>query len=232
MNVAQGFRSPAAQQISPSGAAGPLGAAGGNVNTGISPSKVQSYDFGFNASPAQDWTASSALFYTLNEDEIVQAAPNVFVSAGDTTRKGFELETRVQVSRSTTVYGSYTRLLQAEVNNPAPNTAHLLSVPKHQLKLGAEYLHALGAGRMRYNADAYMTSGVPYFSGTPLAQRTVPTYTRYDLRATWDYRKLQLSAYVVWQPQLISEAFYSTAAGLWVSTQPARHYGASLRYFF
>lgn len=231
-NIAQGFRSPAAQQISPSGAAGPLGAAGGNVNTGIGPSKVKSYDLGFTASPLENWTASGALFYTLNEDEVVQTAPNVFASVGDTTRKGFELETRLNVSSSTTVYGSYTRLLQAEVNNPEPNTAHLLSVPRHQLKLGAEYRHALGAGRMRYNADAYLTSDIPYFSGTPLAQRTVPTYTRYDLRATWDYKKLQLSAYAVLQPQLVSEAFYSTAAGLWVSTQPPRHFGVSMRYFF
>ncbi|HVK95807.1 MAG TPA: TonB-dependent receptor, partial [Noviherbaspirillum sp.] len=231
-NVAQGFRSPAAQQISPSGAAGPLDAAGGNVNTAIAPSKVKSYDLGFTASPWDVWTASGALFYTLNEDEIVQTAPNVFASVGDTTRKGFELETRQRVSRNVTMYGSYTRLLQAEVNNPAPNTAHLLSVPKHQLKLGAEYQHALGAGRMRYNADAYLTSDIPYFSGARLAQQKVPTYTRYDLRATYDYKNLQLSAYAVLQPQLISEAFYSTAAGLWVSTQPRRDFGVSMRYFF
>lgn len=231
-NVAQGFRSPAAQQISPAGAAGPLGAAGGAVNRDISPSKVQSYDFGLTAAPNDALRLSGVVFYTLNEDEIVQTGANTFSSVGDTTRKGLELEGRWRFSRSAEVYGAYTRLLQAEINNPAPNTANLLSVARHQFKLGAQYQHALGAGRMRYNVDAYLTSGIPYFSGTPLARQTVPTYTRYDLRATYDYRKLQLAAYAVLQPQMISEAFFSGAAGLSVSPQPPRQFGISARYFF
>ncbi|HYD63336.1 MAG TPA: TonB-dependent receptor [Noviherbaspirillum sp.] len=231
-NIAQGFRSPAAQQISPAGAQGRLGAPGGNVNTGIAPSKVRSYDAGFTATPAEGWSLSGVAFYTLNEDEIVMTAPNVFRSVGDTTRKGFELESRLHLWKNASAYASYTRLLQAEINNSDPNSAYLLSVPRHQFKLGAEYRHALGAGYLRYNADAYVTSGIPYFSGTPLQQRTVPTYTRYDLRATYSIRDIEWSAFAVFQPQLISESFFATAAGLWVSTQPRHHFGISARYFF
>ncbi|WP_271003221.1 TonB-dependent receptor domain-containing protein, partial [Listeria seeligeri] len=69
-NVAQGFRSPAAEQISGSGSTGPLGAAGGLISQ-VSPTKVRSYDLGFTAAPAEGWTASGAVYYTLNEDEIV-----------------------------------------------------------------------------------------------------------------------------------------------------------------
>jgi outer membrane receptor protein involved in Fe transport len=231
-NVAQGFRSPAAQQISPAGAQGPLGASGGNVNTGIAPSKVQSYDVGFTATPADGWSLSGVAFYTLNEDEIVMTTPNVFRSVGDTTRKGFELESRLRLSKDVSAYVSYTRLLQAEISNPDPNSAYLLSVPRHQFKVGADYRHMLGAGYLRYNADAYVTSGTPYFSGVPLQRRTVPTYTRYDLRATYGIRDMEWSVFAVFQPQLMSEAFFATAAGLWVSTQPRRHFGMSARYFF
>ena len=187
---------------------------------------------GFTAAPAEGWSVSGVAFYTLNEDEIVMTAPNVFRSVGDTTRKGFELESRLRLTKNASAYASYTRLLQAEVNNPDPNSAYLLSVPRHQFKAGVEYRHALKAGYLRYNADAYVTSGTPYFSGTLLRQRTVPTYTRYDLRATYAVRDMEWSAFAVFQPQLMSEAFFATAAGLWVSTQPRRHFGISARYFF
>lgn len=231
-NIAQGFRSPAAQQISPSGSQGPLGASGGTVNDSISPSKVESIDLGFTAEPADGWSASGALFYTLNEDEIVQTAPNVFSSVGDTTRKGFELESRFRLGRNFSAYASYTRLIQAEVNNPEPNTPYLLSVPKHQLKIGGEYRHPVGNGSLTYNADAYLTSDIPYFSGTPLQLGEVPTYTRYDLRITYDYRDFQLTAFAIFQPHLISEAFFSNAGGLWVSTQAPRQFGITAKYFF
>ncbi|WP_253700429.1 TonB-dependent receptor [Cupriavidus pauculus] len=54
-NVAQGFRSPAAEQISSSGSTGPLGAPGGTIYD-VSPSKVKSYDVGFTATPAENLT--------------------------------------------------------------------------------------------------------------------------------------------------------------------------------
>jgi hypothetical protein len=93
-------------------------------------------------------------------------------------------------------------------------------------------MHAIQYGSLRYNLDAYLTSGIPYFSGTPLVQRTVPTYTRYDARVAWEYRKIQVSAFAVLQPQAISEGFFTTVAGISVSPQPKRHVGVSLRYFY
>lgn len=232
-NVAEGFRSPAAEQISGSGATGPLGAAGGTVFD-VSPSKVKSHDIGFTITPAPDWTASGAVYHTLNQDEIVAQPDGSFRSVGDTTRRGFELETRLRLGSSWSVYGSYGRILEARINNPLPNTGARLSVPEHQVKLGAEYRQRAGAGRLTLNADAYLTAHNPYYVGTPQTQlRTMPTYTRYDLKATYDIEKLQFSVFAIFQPRrFASDIAYGTSAGLLISPQPRTQLGASVRYFF
>lgn len=231
-NAAEGFRSPAAQQISPAGAAGPLGAAGGQVNDDIAPSKVRSFDLGVHARVSSTWSLSSTVFYVLNEDEIVQTGRTTFAGAGETTRRGIELDTRWRAAEGIDLYASYTRLLRAEFDNPLPNTQRRISVARHQLKAGLELRQQPAAGTLRYNLDAYLTSGIPYATGTPLTERIVPTHTRYDMRVSWDYRKMQLSAYATFQPHAIGESFYASATGLWVSPQPRRFGGASLRYFF
>ncbi len=232
-NAAEGFRSASAQQISPSGALGPLGAIGGKNNAGIEPTKVRSYDVGFTATPAAGVSLSAAAYYTLNQDEIVLVAPDTFQSVGSTTRKGFELEGRWRASPAWSAYASYNRILKAQVNNPLPGIAPQLSVPKDQLKAGVEYKTLAGAGRMTVNADLYYTACNPFFSGTPLVQGTMPLYTRYDFKVTYDWQKYQLSGFVVLQPQRnSSEAAFATTAGLQVSPNPKQHVGVSLRYFF
>lgn len=60
----------------------------------------------------------------------------------------------------------------------------------------------------------------------------MPTYTRYDLHATYDYKAYQGTTFAVLQPHLISEAAYATTARLFVSPQPRTHLGMSFRYLF
>jgi outer membrane receptor protein involved in Fe transport len=232
-NVAQGMRSPSAEQISSSGATGPLGARGGVISQ-VAPSKVRSYDLGFTSAPAAGWSLSGAAYYILNSDEIVGQADGSFKSVGDTTRKGFELETRWRASSSTSVYASVGRILEARVNNPAANAGAKLSVPATQFKAGAQHRLRLGAGQLTLNADAYLISDTPYYVGTPTTQeRTMPLYTRYDLRGTYDWGQTQLSLYATFQPQRHgTEIAYGSAAGLMVSPVPRTSVGATLRYFF
>lgn len=232
-NVAEGMRSPAAEQISSSGTTGPLGAAGGVVSQ-VKPSKVRSYDLGFTARAAQDWTVSGAAYYILNSDEIVGQADGSFRSVGDTTRKGFELETRWRLTGASSVYASVGRILEAKANNPAANTGARLSIPATQLKGGAQHRFALGGGQVTLNADAYLISDIPYYVGTPATQeRTMPLYTRYDLRGTYAWKSAELSLYAVFQPHRFgSEIAYGSAAGLMLSPVPRTTVGASLRYFF
>ncbi|MFD4840689.1 TonB-dependent receptor [Achromobacter sp. NPDC058515] len=232
-NVAEGFRSPAAQQISPSGTRGPLGAPGGAANTSIAPSKVRSYDLGFTASPGENWAVAGAVYYTQNDDEIVLTAPDTYSSVGETTRKGFELEARYRFSPGFSVYANYGRIIEAEIKNPLPGTGARLSVPKDIIKAGVEYGTPLAGGRVTLNADAYLTREIPYYSGSPLAEKTMPTFTRYDFRATYDYQDYQMSAYWVLQPhRYASEAAYATSAGLWIAPQPKHLVGVNMRYFF
>ncbi|MDH6590390.1 outer membrane receptor protein involved in Fe transport [Variovorax sp. TBS-050B] len=232
-NIAEGFRSPAAEQISGSGATGPLGAAGGTVYD-VAPSKVKSRDLGFGFSPSPDWTTSGVVYHTLNQDEIVAQADGSYKSVGETTRKGYEIETRLRLDARWSVYGSYGRIVEARVNNPLPNTGARLSVPEHQLKLGAEYRQRLGAGRLTLNADAYLTANNPYYVGTPQTQlRMMPTYTRYDLKATYDRENVQFTLFAIFQPhRFAADIAYGSAAGLLISPQPRRQVGASVRYFF
>ncbi|WP_438998131.1 TonB-dependent receptor [Variovorax beijingensis] len=232
-NVAEGFRSPAAEQISSSGATGPLGAAGGTVY-GVAPSKVKSRDIGFAFTAAPGWTASAVAYHTLNQDEIVAQPDGSYKSVGDTTRKGYELETRLRLGSRWSVYGSYGRIVEARVNNPLPNTGARLSVPEHQFKLGAEYRQRLGAGRLTLNVDAYLTANNPYYVGTPQTQlHMMPTYTRYDLKATYDRENLQFSVFAIFQPhRFASDIAYGSSAGLLISPQPRTQVGASVRYFF
>ena len=232
-NAAEGFRSPAAEQISTSGSLGPLGAAGGRINADIDPSKVRSYDIGLNARPAPGWQLSGAFFTVKNDDEIVNTAPDVFVASGQTTRRGLELDLRYQPGGAFSGYVNYGRLLRAQLDNPAPGTGALLSVPAHTWKGGLQYRRAAGVGRLTFNGDFYVSARNPYYMGAPLVQRDMPTYVRYDLKATYDIGKLQASLFATLHPhEFASDIAYGTAAGLVVSTVPGTQGGASLRYFF
>jgi len=232
-NVAQGFRSPAAEQISSSGSLGPLGAPGGRINADIDPSRVRSHDLGFNARPLAGLEVSGAIYYVQNDDEIVNTAPDVFVASGKTTRKGVELDLRYQLDSAFSTYLSYGRILRARLDNPAPGAGALLSVPAHTWKAGAQYRRAMGPGRLTLNGDVYVTARNPYYMGTPLVQRDMPTFVRYDLKAAYDIGKVQAALFATLQPHAFaSDIAYGTAAGLVVSTVPQATGGASLRYYF
>lgn len=233
VNAAEGYRSPAAQQISPGGSLGPLGAAGGTVNTGIGPSKVRSYDLGFTAQPFAGWTVGAAVYHILNEDEVTLVAPDTWQSVGSTTRRGFEVEARWAASSQWALYASYGGIRKARVNNPPAGTAPELSVPAHQWKAGIQYRTELAGGALTFNGDAYLISDSPYYSGTPLTRRDMPVYARYDLRTSYETGAWRLTTFLVLQPhRFSSEAAYATSAGLWVSPQPCRHLGMSVQYTF
>jgi len=232
-NVAQGFRSPATEQISTSGSPGPLGASGGRINAGIDPSRVRSHDLGFHARPFPGLNLSGAVYDIRNDDEIVNTAPDVFVASGQTTRRGVEFDLQYQIGGGFSTYLSYGRILRARLDNPAPGAGARLSVPQHTWKAGAHYRSALGPGMLTLNGDFYVTAGNPYYMGAPLMERDMPTYVRYDLKASYDIGKFQGALFATLHPhEFASDIAYGTAAGLVLSTVPQATAGASLRYFF
>src|SRR5690606_20137769 len=115
----------------------------------------------------------------------------------------------------------------------APGAGPRLSVPEHTWKAGVQYRTAMGPGRLSLSGDVYVTAGNPYYMGTPLYERDMPTYVRYDMKATYDLGKFQGSLFATLQPhEFASDIAYGTAGGLLVTTVPQATAGASLRYYF
>lgn len=234
-NVAQGFRSPAAEQISAGASTAlPLGQPGGLANDSIKPTKVKSYDVGFTVRPFEHFSSTTEFFYIQNQDETVQTAPEVYQQVGDTTRRGVETSFNYQLTSTVSTYASYGRIIDAVVNNPPVGTGAKLTVPEHTYKAGVQYRDGFMGGQITLNADAYHLAGIPYYVGTPQTQeRDMPVYTRYDLKATYDYQDYAFSVYGTFQPHRYgSEVAYGTAAGLLLSPQPSTIIGASMKYYF
>jgi hypothetical protein len=207
-----------------------LGASGGQAFAALKPPTVTSKDVGFHAFITAGWRLSAARYHTLNRSEIIQVSPGVFVSVGNTTRDGWEAETKLAVTEGLGLYGSYGRILQARINSAAPGAQDRLQGPKLTVKGGASYVAPVG---LVLNADASYISRVPYFAGNPLTLTYVRHYTRYDGRVMKQYRALELTVFGTAQPvQLGTEAGSATAAGLFLDPRPKQEFGTSLRYRF
>ena len=229
-NIGQGFRSPNQTEISPSGSVGPLGAAGGTAYPDLAVPKVTSHDFGLNAAFGRRLNVRAASYHTLNENEILQVSPGVFASVGNTTRDGWEAESRFVATNGLDFYASYGRIIRAQINNVAPGAQDRVPVPKHTIKGGLGYTAPLG---LLLNVDASYISKVPYFAGTPLQLVYTRQYTRFDVRVTRDIRDLTLAGFVTSQPVALSaEAASATAAGLFIEPRPKTEVGVSARYRF
>ena len=232
-NRGSGFRSPAQSELSPSGSLGPLGASGGAAFPDLKPSKVTSYDFGFNLRATSRWRLSAASYHTVNDNEIAQIAPNVFGPVGNTTRDGWEVGSSYDLSADFSVYGSFGRVIRARINSAAAGTTNELSVPRDTYKLGAAYSMPFAAGKLLLNGDVSFISGVPYFSGTPLVKSYSRPYSRYDLRSTYSIGKFDWTTALVLQPhQYSSEVVVGSTAGLLIDPVAKTQVNLSMRYRF
>lgn len=231
-NASQGFRSPAAEYIS-SGSSGalPPSDTGGRINGSVRPSKVTSYDIGFTVRPTERFSSTTEFYYIQNDSETLQTSPGVFEQVSDTTRKGVETSFNYQATSTVSTYASYGRIIDAVIDNPPSGTGDRLVVPEHTYKAGVQYRDAFMAGQLTLNADAYHLTGIPYYVGTE--KKEMPVYTRYDLRASYDYSDYQFSVYGTFQPHRYgTEVAYGTTSGLVIVPQPSTTLGASVRYFF
>ena len=231
-NLAQGFRSPAPEYISSgSGSALPPSQTGGQVNSSVRPSKVKSYDIGFTLRPTERFSNTTEFYYIENDSETVQTSPGVYEQVGDTTRRGAETSFNYQLTSTVSTYMSYGRIIDAVINNPPPGTGAQLVVPEHTYKAGVQYRNDFMDGQLTLNADVYHLDGIPYYIGTE--KHEMPPYTRYDLRASYDYQAYQFSVYGTFQPHRYgTEVAYGTNSGLVIVPQPSTTLGASVRYYF
>lgn len=232
-NMGQGFRSVDQSEISPSGSAGPLGASGGNSVTGNGPPKVTSYDYGFKVQLGPRLQLSGAGFYTLNQSEIVQVTAYEYASAGNSTRLGWELESKLRLSDNLSLYANLTDIVKAQLNNPANGISSLLNVPQYVPKAGIAYARQLRHGHVAANLDGFYYSGFPYYAGSPLTLKVSKPYARYDLRGSYYISRVELTGWAQLQPyRFSSEAMYSSAAGLFVDPAPRWNGGFTGRIRF
>ncbi len=146
-------------------------------------------------------------------------------------QRGAETSFNYQVSSTVSTYMSYGRIIDAVINNPPAGTGAQLVVPEHTYKAGVQYRNNFMDGQLTLNADVYHLDGNPYSTGTD--KHEMPPYTRYDLRATYDYNEYSFSVYGTFQPHRYgTEVAYGTNAGLVIVPQPSTTLGASVRYYF
>jgi hypothetical protein len=106
-------------------------------------------------------------------------------------------------------------------------------VPNHSWKVGALYRSAVSRGRLTLSGDVYITSGNPYCMVTPLYERDMPTFVRYDVKATYDLGKFQGALFATLQPhEFASDIACGTAGALLVVPLPQATAEATLRCFF
>jgi outer membrane receptor protein involved in Fe transport len=229
-NIGEGFRSPAERELSPAGTAGPLGAAGGQAFPDLKPPKVKAHDYGVNAMLGQQWKVSASRYHTLNQNEIRETTPGsgVYAGVGDTTRDGWEIEATFFATDALSLYGSVGKV-KGRVNNPANRGQVLISgLPEYTYRLGFEYGLAATGGQWSINGDAFQISGAPYYSGTnpdPLYSRT---YSRYDLRVSFEQGKVRYTAYGTFQPR----DYAGEQAGATIDPRPKRDLGIAIAYKF
>lgn len=228
-NAGEGWRSPAERELSPPGALGPLGAAGGAPVSGLKPPKLRARDAGFKGR-AGAFDYSAGLYHTTNKGEIREepGGSGNFVNVGDTTRKGLEAELRWTSAAGLRISGSYGRV-DGRVHNPPTAGQSLISgLPKHTYRLGLA--HTLEAAGMRWllNADAFHISGAPYYLGNSAQPLFSQAYTRYDLRATGERGPLSMTLAATLQPHRLA----SEQAGSTIDPRPPRDFSLTLAYRF
>lgn len=229
-NVGEGFRAPAERELSPGGAPGPLGAAGGAAFPELKPPKVKSRDVGFNAVLGQHWKLSAARYHTLNQNEIRETAPGsgVYAGIGDTTRDGWEIDATFFATNALSFYGSVGKVKGRVENPPNPGQKLISGQPEDTHRLGFEYTGALAGWDVFVNGDAFHISGAPYYTGANPLPRFSRAYTRYDLRVSFERGRTRYTVYGTFQPR----EYASEQAGATVDPRPRTDLGVAVLYKF
>ena len=167
-NQGEGFRTPAATELSPTSRLGGLGQIGGSANSRLGMSTVRSRDVGFDWTPDVIWSIAGNYYITRNRGEIASGADGRFAAIGDTTRQGWQASIQMHPSSSVTLYSSLGRIITARVDHPIDRRQTFLAVPKNTFKAGLDWNKTTALGLLRLDWDAYALSGSPYFSGLRL----------------------------------------------------------------
>ena len=224
-NVATGFRSPAAVELSPTSATG-------IKDFGLPVAGITTSDLGFNAIIFDSLYIAADYYHTTMERE-VQTINNQQVAIGDTTRKGFEVEAKFWASNDILIFGGYA-WVDAKVQDPVSRGQYLVQlVPEHIIKGGVQITRDFGAGR-RILADAYYQyySGVPLYLTTSDVNPTYgPDYDVYNFKLTYEGSGWSANVAGRCQPREFSSQFIGPFNGkLNFDPQPKWDFVSELAY--
>ncbi len=226
-NVANGLRSPASVELSPTSTAG-------NKDFSLPPSGVTTSDVGFNATLFGNLFIAADYYHTIMQKE-VQTINNQQVAIGDTTRKGFEAEATFYPAENMSVFANYA-WVDAKVQNPVNTGQYFVQlVPEHIIKGGIQFTRDFGSAT-RILADAYYQyySGVPlYLTSSAVTPTYGPDYDVYNFKLTYMGRGWSAFAAGKYQPREFSSQFIGPFSGtLNFDPQPKWTFTSELTYTF
>ncbi len=225
-NKGFGFRSPAANELSPAGATA-------QANFNLDVAKVDSWDVGFNAGLFDNLYLAGAYYQTFMEREIrtINGRP---LNVGDTERKGCEVEARFYASPDIAVFVSY-GWVDAKVKNPVnAGQVFVPAIPADMIKGGVEITKQFCGGR-KVSADAYYQyfSGTPNYVGTSIVPLYGPDWDAYNFRLAYEERGWSGFLSAKYQPRELSSDYVSTQGNqLTFDPKPVWDLSGGVRYAF
>lgn len=221
-NMGEGFRAPAAAEITPGGSSTLL-------NLGLKAPKYKNKEVGFSSQLGSRVRLSGNWFEIKNENEIRTVAggkPGEYESIGRTNRRGWETDIRYDISDDWSIYASYSNTITRKKNPNPPGQDRIYGLPQHTYRAGVEYTKPVAGGKLKANADAYQTSGKPFYANNVLTHSAI--YRRYDLRLSYEKGPVTVTAYGTFQPNKLA----GEEAVSWIDPRPRKELGVAVKYQF
>lgn len=227
-NKGLGFRSPAAEEMSPSSSSG-------TKNFQLAVAKTDSWDMGFNLTLFENLFLTADYYRTDMEREVRTIAEEA-VNIGNSERNGYEAEARFYASKEISLFANYA-WVDAKVKNPTiPGQDKVPYVSEDVIKAGIEFTFDLTPD-MQLLGDIYYEymSGWPFYMGSSTKPYYAPDFDMYNFKFAWQGRNWGLFCAALYQPrQYSSDGVYPNASGtgLVFVPRPVWDLNAGVKYTF
>jgi len=201
-NKGLGFRSPTANEMSP---------VIGSKDFNLSIPQVDTWDVGINALVFDRLFFGFNYYDTKLQDEIwYNPATGLYQNIGDSVRSGFDLETKIFLTKELTLFGSY-GYVRGRLKNPlVPGRYYIGGLSPNTSTVGFEYNKQFNSDH-RFGVDFYYVrySRAPV---TPDGTKIRPQYDQFLSRISYGYKNWTALMDVFFSPRK-----YSTESMGWSS---------------
>ncbi|MGE4294461.1 MAG: TonB-dependent receptor [Campylobacterales bacterium] len=224
-NAGQGFRTPAANEISPIDS---------NVsdtsNFSLKPSRLTSADAGVIWLAAEGLRLELSTFWTHMENEIASVSDGPSKNLGETERKGSELAVRYRAGEAWMMHGSYT----ATHATAEGSSDRLGGVPQDQWTLGVNHRAKLGGATVQTDLNWQHLGKTPLMDyGTPTQTSYRDQLNRYQLKARYIRKTYEVYAQAAHQPdQEAGETMWAYNDAVNFDPMPVWEFEAGVKYRF